>query len=53
MGLLLGPFIQNGKYVRLKFTGELCVITNNEEWFKVWTKTYLSVQIWHEEFDEF
>ena len=27
LGLLLGPFIQSRKYMSLKFTGELCVMT--------------------------
>ena len=26
---------------------------DNEEWFKIWRKIDLSIQNWHEEFDEF
>ena len=48
LGLLLGPFVHNRKYMSLKFTGELRVVTmRNDEKFD------FSVQNWHEEFDEF
>ena len=33
------------------YRGVMC--HDNEEWFKIWTGTDLSVQNWHEEFDEF
>ena len=31
LGLLLGPFIQSRKCMSLKFTGELCVMTMNND----------------------
>ena len=50
LGLLLGLFIQNRKCTSLEFTAELCVMTMKND-----TKyeEELSVQNWHEEFDEF
>ena len=33
------------------YRGVLC--HDNEEWYQIWTRIDLSVQNWHEEFDEF
>ena len=50
-GLLLGSFIQSRKYMSLKFTGDLLVMTiKNDVKFE---EEYWSVQNWHEEFDKF
>ena len=50
MWLLLGPFIQSRKYLSLKVTGELCVMTmKNDKKFK----EDLACQFKIEEFDEF
>ena len=38
--------------MRLKFTGDLCVMTMNK-WCKIWEGIDLSVQNWHEEFNKF
>ena len=40
------PMIQSGKCMSLKFTAELCVMTN--KWCKIWTGIDLSDQNWHE-----
>ena len=50
LGLWWDPLIQSRKCMSLTFTGELCV---NEEWCQIWRGIDLSVQNWHEEFDEF
>ena len=52
LGLSLGPFIQSRKYMCLKFTGEFCVIAMKND-AKLQKGINLSVQDWHEEFDEF
>ena len=52
MGLWWDPFIQSRNCMSLKFTGKFCV-NDNEEWCKIWRGIDLSVQSWHEEFDEF
>ena len=51
IGLLLGLFIRNRKYMSLKFTGELFVMRmKNDARFE--EEFDLSIQIWHEEFDK-
>ena len=47
------PFVQSGKCMSLKFTEELYICYDNEEWCKIWRGINLSFQNWHEEFDEF
>ena len=42
--------MQSWEFISLKFTGELY---DNEEWYENWRGIDLSVQSWHEEFDEF
>ena len=50
LGFLLGPFIQSTKYISLKFTGELYIVTvKNDAKFE----KDKSVQNWHEEFNKF
>ena len=44
-----GPIVQSRKWMSLKFTEELCVMT----WYKNWRGTDLLFQNWHEEFNEF
>ena len=48
--LSLDPFIQRRKCMSLKLKEEFCV---NEEWCKVWNRTDLRFQSWHEEFNKF
>ena len=50
LGFLLGLFIQSTKYISLKFTGELYIVTvKNDAKFEKGK----SVQNWHEEFNKF
>ena len=51
LGLWWNPFAQRRKCMSLKYTGYLCVMT--EECCKIWRGIDSSVQNWHEEFDEF
>ena len=52
LGITRDPFIKSRRCMSLKFAGELCVM-DNEKWCKIWRGMDLSVQNWHEEFDEF
>ena len=48
---MLGPFIQSRKYMGLKFTGEICVMTiKNDAKFE--QEIDWSVQNCHEEFND-
>ena len=51
LGLWWNPFVQRRKCMSLKYTGYLCLMT--EEWCKIWRGIDSSVQNWHEKFDEF
>ena len=52
MGTLMGFFCPKLKIFELKiYRGVMC--HDNEEWCKNWRGIDLSVQNWHEEFDEF
>ena len=52
LGLGWGPFVQSRKWMSLKFTEQLCVITvKNDAEFE--EEFHLSFQNLHKEFDEF
>ena len=52
IGTLMRSFYSKKKMYELKiYRGVTC--HNNEEWCKIWKGIDLSVQNWHEEFDEF
>ena len=52
IGTLMGSFYQKQKMYELKiYSEDLC--QDIEEWYKIWRVIDLSVQNWHEEFDEF
>ena len=52
IGTLMGFFYPKYKMYDLKiYRGVMC--HDNEEWCKIWRGNDLSVQNWHEEFDEF
>ena len=49
---LMGAFYPKWKMYELKiYRGVLC--HDKEEWYQIWTRIDLSLQNWHEEFDEF
>ena len=50
-GTLMAYFCLKLEMYELKINGSLC--HDNEEWYKIWRGIDLSVQNWHEEFDEF
>ena len=48
----MGSFYPKQKMYELKiYSEDLC--QDIEEWYKIWRGINLSVQNWHEEFDEF
>ena len=52
IGTLMGFFCSKLKMYELKiYRGVMC--HDNDEWCKNWSRADLSVQNWHEEFDEF
>ena len=52
IGTLMASFCLNLRMYELKiYRGVLC--HDNEKWCKIWRGIDLSVQNWHEEFDEF
>ena len=52
IGTLMGSFYPKYKIYELQlYKGVLC--HDNEEWYKTWRGIDLSVQNWHEEFDNF
>ena len=52
IGTLMGSFYPKQKMYGLKiYSEDLC--QDIEEWYKIWRGIDLSVQNWHEEFDEF